>query len=98
MSQDMQSFIGVVSSGVPVRLCRVCHEEKPLSEFRIGPSGRIKSICDSCTEALITAAYGAGIRRCATCGRLTANYRCSACWKAIRGEMDMNGLDPNYLP
>ncbi len=86
------------NANVELRLCKVCHEHKAVSKFRVGHGGRLKSICDGCTEAIISAALGDGIRRCATCGRLTANYRCSACWRTIRGDSDSNGLDPNYLP
>ena len=84
---------------VPLRLCKVCKEEKPVSEFRIGPSGRMKTICGECTDAIILACLGAGLRRCTTCGRPTANYRCSSCWAKIRGSGNTGiGLDPNYLP
>jgi predicted amidophosphoribosyltransferase len=82
-----------------LRTCRVCQEQKPLSEFHMGPSGRLKSICSDCVDVLTFTHYGAGLRRCATCGKPTANYRCSKCWAVIRnGETNFSGLDPNYLP
>ena len=30
------------------------------------------------------------IRKCATCGRPTTNYRCSKCWSEIRSQYDCN--------
>lgn len=67
------------------RLCRVCHEEKLVSQFGLSQSGRLKSICEDCIEALTAAYYGlSGLRRCATCKKLTVNYRCTRCWKLIR--------------
>jgi DNA-directed RNA polymerase subunit RPC12/RpoP len=82
-----------------LRICKVCLEEKPFSEFREGYSGRIKSVCSECENILrITHELG-GIRRCTTCGRPTANYRCGKCWAIIRGDVtDFRRLDPNYLP
>lgn len=94
MSQiQTSSYPDSINAALTMRLCRVCHEEKPISYFRIGPSGRVKSICDGCTETLIAAYYGvSGLRRCTTCGRPTVNYRCGCCWKKIRGEdFDDNG-------
>lgn len=97
-----QVVAGVVQIDVvaeSLRTCRVCWEQRPLSAFRVGPSGRMKSICSKCADALLSAHYGAGLRRCATCGRPTANYRCGKCWAAIRGgETNFSWLDPNYLP
>lgn len=83
-----------------LRLCRICGENKPLSEFRIGPGGRFKSICRECTETLISVYLGGeGLRRCTTCGRPTTNYRCGSCWIKIRGSASPDsGLDPDYLP
>lgn len=82
-----------------LRICKVCLEQKPCSEFREGYSGRMKSVCSECEDILrITRELG-GIRRCTTCGRPTANYRCSKCWAIIRGDVsDLRRLDPNYLP
>lgn len=83
----------------PSRQCRLCHERKGLSEFRIGPSGRTKSICRECTDTLIIACLGELPRRCATCRKPTANYRCAGCWAKIRGSGNNgSGFDPNYLP
>jgi len=82
-----------------MRQCRTCREDKPLTEFRVGPSGRVKSICDGCTETLIAAYYGtAGLRRCTTCGRLTVDYRCSSCWKKLRDpDVYDGGIDTESL-
>lgn len=97
--QLVAGLVHVDTASSSLRTCRVCEEQKPLSEFRMGPSGRMKSICNECADILLSAHYGAGLRRCATCGRPTANYRCSKCWAVIRdGETNFSGLDPNYLP
>lgn len=87
------------SPDMETRLCKVCKAQKPVSEFRTGTGGRVKTICRECTDGLIAAYLGEGLRRCATCGRPTCNYRCAACWAKIRGgENDGSGLDPMYLP
>jgi hypothetical protein len=82
----------------PLRLCRVCGEEKDISAFRVGHAGRQKSICAECADALIAACLGpGGSRRCVDCKRLTADYRCRVCWKRIRGAVDASGADETYF-
>ena len=76
-----------------LRICPVC-EVYFLSKFKKAKycCRRCKDIVNMETQALRNSELIEPIRRCATCGKPTNNYRCEECWSRLREGPDIMGM------
>lgn len=73
------------------KTCCICHAEKPLAMFNERPDGSgYKTICRLCEIRKRAEETARGVRKCATCGRRTINYRCARCWREHYGVVPWN--------